>query len=107
MLVKLFLRRCVYVNYWIDINTDELDDDALSDGGDAELTPEQQGLNKIALFASLHAEHTQAQMNYALEQVRIVLGNEDVSGFSDNSIKDALWEYYFDVEKTVAWAFGS
>jgi hypothetical protein len=46
-------------------------------------------------------------MNYALEQVRIVLGNEDLSGFSDNSIKDALWEYYFDVEKTVAWAFGS
>jgi hypothetical protein len=39
------------LNYWIDINTDELDDDALSDGGDEELTPEQQGSNEIALLA--------------------------------------------------------
>ncbi|KAF9482030.1 hypothetical protein BDN70DRAFT_488629 [Pholiota conissans] len=67
---------------------DELDDDALSDGGDDELTQEQQD-----------------QMNDGLEQVRRVIGNEDVSGLSDNSIKDALWEYYFDVEKTITWAF--
>ncbi|KAF8803783.1 hypothetical protein BYT27DRAFT_7108972 [Phlegmacium glaucopus] len=66
---------------------DELDDDALSDGGGEEMTIDQQ-----------------AQMNDGLEQVRLVIGDEVVSELSDDSIKDALWEYYFHIEKTVQWA---
>jgi HBS1 N-terminus len=85
---------------------DELDDDALSDGGEEEMTIEQQGLPEANMLASVHAEYAQAQMNDGLEQVRLVIGNEVTSELSDNSIKDALWEYYFDIERTVQWALG-
>ncbi|KDR83448.1 hypothetical protein GALMADRAFT_150559 [Galerina marginata CBS 339.88] len=67
--------------------TDELDDDALSDGGEEDMTPDQQ-----------------ARMNDGLEQVKLVIGGEEQSGFSDSSIRDALWEYYFDIQKTIEWA---
>ncbi|GLB33494.1 putative elongation factor Tu C-terminal domain [Lyophyllum shimeji] len=66
---------------------DELDDDALSDGGEDYMTEEQH-----------------ARLLYGLEQVRQVLGDEDVTGLSDKDIKDALWEYFFDEEKTIQWA---
>ncbi|KJA24591.1 hypothetical protein HYPSUDRAFT_200464 [Hypholoma sublateritium FD-334 SS-4] len=66
---------------------DELNDDALSDGGDEELTAEQQ-----------------VHMDDGLEQVRLIVGNADVSGLSDKSITDILWDSYFDIEKTVNWA---
>lgn len=36
---------------------DELNDDALSDGGDEELTAEQQGLQAFTLPDSVQAEH--------------------------------------------------
>lgn len=85
----------------------ELDDDALSDGGEGEITPEQSGLHETQMLESVRAEYIQAQMNDGLEQVRLIIGGEDVSELSDNSIKDALWEYYFDVEKTVQWSLGS
>lgn len=85
---------------------DELDDDALSDGGEEEMTIEQQGLPEANILASVQAEYVQAQMNDGLEQVRLTIGNQVMSELSDNSIKDALWEYYFDVEKTVQWALG-
>ncbi|KAF8974681.1 hypothetical protein BDZ97DRAFT_1935463, partial [Flammula alnicola] len=83
---------------------DELDDDALSDGGEGDMTLEQQGLQSGTLLESVRTEYIQAQMNDGLEQVRLIIGNEDISELSDNSIKDALWEYYFDVEKTVQWS---
>ncbi|KAF9534968.1 hypothetical protein CPB83DRAFT_223685 [Crepidotus variabilis] len=66
---------------------DALEDDALSDGGGDELTQEQE-----------------AQLNDGLEQIRLVIGGEDTTGLSDQSIKDALWEYYFDAEKALHWA---
>ena len=59
------------------------------------------------MLESVRAEYIQVQMNDGLEQVRLIIGGEDVSELSDNSIKDALWEYYFDVEKTVQWSLGS
>jgi len=37
----------------------------------------------------------------------MVIGGGDVSLLPDNTIKDVLWEYYFDVEKTIQWAVGS
>lgn len=46
-------------------------------------------------------------MNDGLEQVRLAIGDTDQSEVSDNSIKEVLWEYYFDIEKTLQWAIGS
>ncbi|KAG1753691.1 uncharacterized protein EDB91DRAFT_412217 [Suillus paluster] len=63
---------------------DEMDDDALSDGGD-ELTPEQH-----------------AQMTSGLEQIREIIGDEAVSGLDDNVIKDILWDEYFNIESTLS-----
>jgi len=37
----------------------------------------------------------------------MVIGGGDVSLLPDNTIKDVLWEHYFDVEKTIQWAVGS
>lgn len=70
------------------------------------MTMEQQGLPEANMLASVHAEFIQAQMNDGLEQVRLIIGNEDMAGLSDDSIKDTLWEYYFNIEKTVQWALG-
>ncbi|PPR03834.1 hypothetical protein CVT26_000832 [Gymnopilus dilepis] len=84
---------------------DELDDEALSDGGEEEMTPEQQGLHENTILQSVRAELVQAQMNDGLDQVRLVVGDEAQSGLSDNAVRDALWEYYFDVERTIQWAF--
>ena len=58
------------------------------------------------MLESVHAEYVQARMNDGLEQVRLLIGDEDVSEVSDESIKDTLWEYYFDLEKTIQWALG-
>ncbi|KAF8351200.1 hypothetical protein F5887DRAFT_196901 [Amanita rubescens] len=66
---------------------DELDDDALSDGGDHDMSPEQQ-----------------AEMEAGLESVRAVIGNLDTSGLSDTTLRDVLWEYYFDIGRTIQWA---
>ena len=85
---------------------DELDDGALSDGEEEEMTIEQQGLPEANILASVHAEYAQARMDDGLEQVRLVIGNGIVTELSDNSIKDALWEFYFDIERTVQWALG-
>ncbi|KAJ2915035.1 hypothetical protein MD484_g5395, partial [Candolleomyces efflorescens] len=66
----------------------ELDDDALSDGGD-ELTPEQE-----------------RQMNEAFDQVYSVIGDSVISELSERAVREALWELYFDVDQTVEWALG-
>jgi len=42
-----------------------------------------------------------------LEQVRSILGDQEQSGCSDQAIKDALWEFYFDVDKSVVWLLGA
>jgi len=67
--------------------TDELDDDALSDGGEEDMTVEQQ-----------------ARLNDGLDQVRAIMGGEDDSGLSDGIIKNFLWDSYFDIEQTVQWS---
>lgn len=46
-------------------------------------------------------------MNDGLEQVRIIIGDDETSGISDNAIKDVLWENYFDIEQTTEWALGA
>ncbi|KAG1715971.1 hypothetical protein ID866_1195 [Astraeus odoratus] len=66
---------------------DVLDDDALSDGGD-DMTEEQQVL-----------------MENGLLEIRGVIGDEASSGFDDATIKDVLWEYYFDMERALSWLY--
>ena len=41
-----------------------------------------------------------------LEEVRRILGDQEQSGFTDQAIKDALWEFFFDVDKSVIWLSG-
>ena len=48
-----------------------------------------------------------AQMIDGMEQVRNVLGDQERSGFSDQAIKDALWEFFFDVDKSVVYLLGA
>jgi hypothetical protein len=45
-------------------------------------------------------------MIHGLEAVRDVVGPADESGIPDSAIKDALWEYYFDVAQTIDWVYG-
>ncbi|KAJ2933462.1 hypothetical protein H1R20_g3628, partial [Candolleomyces eurysporus] len=71
----------------LDIQS-ELDDDALSDGGE-ELTAEQE-----------------QQMNQAFDQVQAVIGDSVISELSERAVREALWEFYFDVDQTVEWALG-
>ncbi|KAK0242422.1 hypothetical protein EDD85DRAFT_288059 [Armillaria nabsnona] len=66
---------------------DELDDDALSDGGDEETT-----------------EQEQAELDAAFEQVRDIIGDEDTTGISEHEIKEYLWERFFQVDQTIQWA---
>jgi len=42
-----------------------------------------------------------------LEQVRNILGDQEHSGVSDQAIKDALWEFFFDVDKSVVLLLGA
>ncbi|KAJ8588768.1 hypothetical protein M405DRAFT_237499 [Rhizopogon salebrosus TDB-379] len=63
---------------------DELDDDALSDGGD-DMTSEQH-----------------AQMESGLERIREIIGNEAVSGLDDNIIRNILWDEYFNLQSTLS-----
>jgi len=45
-------------------------------------------------------------MEAGLESVRAVIGNPETSGLSDTTLRDVLWEYYFDIERTIQWAIG-
>ncbi|KAF9452147.1 hypothetical protein P691DRAFT_256246 [Macrolepiota fuliginosa MF-IS2] len=71
-----------------NLNIDEeLDDDALSDGGEEPTTQEEEN-----------------ELNDAFEQVRAIIGSAQMSGLSDKELKDTLWHEYYDVNKTVEWA---
>lgn len=42
-------------------------------------------------------------MDSGFDHVRSILGDEDAADVTDHKIKESLWHYYFDGEKTVAW----
>ncbi|KAJ4472184.1 hypothetical protein J3R30DRAFT_3709634 [Lentinula aciculospora] len=66
---------------------DELDDDALSDGVDEEeMTAEQQ-----------------LKMNDVLEEIRNVIGEEEISGLPDSEIKETIWYYNFGISESIHW----
>ncbi|KAL1946588.1 hypothetical protein VTO73DRAFT_14692 [Trametes versicolor] len=68
----------------IDVN-EEMDDDYISDGGEDDLSPEDYD-----------------RMIDGLEHIRATLGDERQSALTDQEIKDALYEAYFDVEQAIA-----
>ncbi|KAI0676986.1 hypothetical protein C8Q78DRAFT_960253 [Trametes maxima] len=68
----------------IDIN-EELEDDAISDGGEDDLSPEDYD-----------------RMMDGLEHIRATLGDERQTALTDQDIKDSLYEYYFNVEQAIA-----
>lgn len=41
-----------------------------------------------------------------LEHIRGVLGSEEDSGLDNKTINDTLWEFFFDVEKSIGWLVG-
>jgi len=84
---------------------DELDDDALSDGGEEEMTAEQQRMFDSAESPILYVPLTNklVQMNDAFERIRDTLGEEGLSEIPDNEIKDAIWYYHFDIEQSLDW----
>jgi elongation factor 1 alpha-like protein len=45
-------------------------------------------------------------MNHGLDTVREMVGSAEATGIPDSAIRDALWEYYFDVNQTIDWVFG-
>nr|GAT53834.1 predicted protein [Mycena chlorophos] len=66
---------------------DDMQDDALSDGGEDYISPEHQAL-----------------LNDGLDRVRELIGDYGQSGLSDAAIKDVLWDCEFDIDETVQWA---
>jgi hypothetical protein len=46
-------------------------------------------------------------MVHGLEAVRETIGSAQESGIADSAIRDALWEYYFDIGLTLDWVFGA
>jgi hypothetical protein len=57
-------------------------------------------------YFSIYTDIDAEKLDNGLEQVRVILGPEDASGFSDNFIKNALWDNWFDVERTVDYLLG-
>lgn len=41
-------------------------------------------------------------LDAALEEVKAVLGNEASSGFTDRTVKEALWDAYFDSQAVIS-----
>ncbi|KAI9835889.1 MAG: hypothetical protein M1819_001787 [Sarea resinae] len=91
-----------------DLLDDDYDYNESADGAE-ELSTDDKGVH---VFSScdrfiVHAlayenyDHASDQMHEGTLKVRDVLG-VDVP-VSDQEIKDALWHYYYDVEKTVTW----
>ncbi|KAI1473241.1 P-loop containing nucleoside triphosphate hydrolase protein [Daldinia caldariorum] len=77
-------RHQAYRNYDYENDLDEYDGDEFGDE-EEELSPEDQ-----------------AQMNLATAQVRAALGLES-SKVTTQQIQDALWHYYYDVDKSVTY----
>ncbi|KAI8631327.1 hypothetical protein F5Y19DRAFT_463607 [Xylariaceae sp. FL1651] len=77
-------RHQAYRNYDYENDLDEYDGEGYSDGED-ELSPEDR-----------------AQMTAATSQVRAALGS-DSSKVTTKQVEEALWHYYYDVDRSVAY----
>lgn len=55
---------------------------------------------------SFHTHCKPDQLMEGLERVRVAMGSPEQSGFSDKEIKDALYYYQYDADKTVDYLIG-
>lgn len=46
-------------------------------------------------------------MESGIEHIRAIIGDEATSGLDDAIISDTLWQFYFDVDQSIAWLLGS
>lgn len=46
------------------------------------------------------------QFDMAFAEARSIVGPSETSGISDMQLKNAIWDFYFDVEKSVDWLLG-
>ena len=85
---------------------DELDDDALSDGGDEEISEQDQGASFRTPISRVRFTLPAASLDDAFEKVVAVIGNATATGLSDRDVKNVIWDNYFGVESTIEWALG-
>ena len=86
--------------------TEELQDDALSDGGEDDLSPEDHGIYARFIQPDCLAYSVTERLNNGWEQIRAMMGDEEQSGITDSEIKDTLYHYYFDVQQSLNWLYG-
>lgn len=95
---------------------DELDDDAFSEEDDyGAFKPAAQGITCIAIDAVLIGpsgcfaldmdDEQRAQMESSLESLQAMLGPD--TSISEAQMKDALWNFYFDIEQSVTFLLGA
>jgi hypothetical protein len=82
---------------------DELDDQALSDGGEDTLSPEDQGKSRMIPHSQIANDAWAAKMEEGLEKIKEILGTEEETGLSDQTINQTLWDAWFDVDKALGW----
>ena len=46
-------------------------------------------------------------MESGIEHIRAIIGDEATSGLDDAIISDSLWQFYFDIDQSIAWLLGS
>ena len=85
----------------------ELDDAAFDDDTD-ELTEEQHGASSPPPPPPFpNPSSYLAQMESGIEHIRAIVGDESTSGLDDAIITDTLWQFYFDIDQSIAWLLGS
>lgn len=84
----------------------ELDDTAFDDDAD-DMTEEQLGASSPRRPSFPHPTPCAAQLESGIEHIRAVVGDEASSDLDDAIIRDTLWQFYFDIEQSIAWLFGS
>lgn len=84
----------------------ELDDAAFDDEAD-NMTEEQHGSSSPRPLSLPHPCPYAAQMESGIAHIRAVVGDEASSGLDDAIIGDTLWQFYFDIEQSIAWLLGS
>ncbi|TFY69490.1 hypothetical protein EVJ58_g378 [Rhodofomes roseus] len=83
-----------------NINIQEELEDYVSDGGEEDMDPAEYGKYPFGTHLR-HVDLIAEQLILGLEQVRVAIGSPEQSGLSDQEVKDALYYYQYDVDKSV------
>jgi elongation factor 1 alpha-like protein len=97
-------RNQAYTKYDYDDDVDDYDDDDYAeDVHEDQLSPEDRGTPPTIMAQSRKkADRNAAQMTAATAEVVAALGDQ-ASKVKTQQIQDALWHYYYDVDKSVAY----